>query len=88
MEMDSKFGFHACTAGMECMFGVLAWTAGSLQCSVGLQAWTSGYWDEYLDIRFGMHAWNTGTDMMPELSKEDKNPSEHSGCLTNKERAL
>ena len=86
--IDSKFGFHACTAGMECMFGVLAWTAGSLQCSVGLQAWTADDWNECLDIRFGMHAWTAGTDRMPELSKQDKNSRAHSGCLSHKERAL
>ena len=70
------------------MFGVLAWTAGSLQCSVGLQAWTADDWDECLDIRFGMHGWTAGTDGMPELSKQDENPRAHSGCLTHKERAL
>ena len=87
-EMDRKFGFHAWTAGMESIFGVLVLTAGSLQCCVELQAWTADEWDKCLDFRFGMHACTAGTDWMRELSKQDKNPSAHSGSLTHKERAL
>ena len=47
-----------------------------------MNVWISG-----LECMHGLHAWTAGTDRMPELNKQNKNPIAHSDCLTHKEKA-